>query len=486
MQLLRTILRRQLLSPLRISIVDDQRSWRGVTLIAAALHLARAIDQATTAPHVGVMLPTSGLFPAALVAGWMLGRTVVPINYLLSSAEIEYILDDAAVDTVVTVGPLVRMVGGLPERVRQIRMDEMSFRGMPPLRRPHHRDDSFLAVLLYTSGTSGRPKGVELTAANLQANVSQCVRWAEFTRRDVMLGVLPQFHSFGLTVLTIIPLAVGCRAIYTARFVPARILELLRVHRPTVFVAIPSMYNALRSAKSARPDDFASLRYIVSGAEPLPDAVAEAFRVRFGVTINEGYGLTETSPVTNWCRPHEHRPHSVGRALPEVEIMIVGPDGAAVARGESGEVRIKGPNVMRGYHRLPELTSSVFDDAGYFRTGDMGRLDEDGHLYITGRLKEMFIISGENVFPREIEEVLNTHPAVQDSAVIGMPDESRGEVPIAFFEVSEDAGEAADEASLRAHCRQHLPHWKIPREFRRVEKLPRSATGKILRRELRA
>ncbi|MCA9284171.1 MAG: AMP-binding protein [Phycisphaerales bacterium] len=483
MQLLRQILRRQVRSAFQVAVIDDQRTWRGIDLLGGALHLARHIESGSSAERIGVMLPTSGMFPVALLAGWLLGRTVVPLNYLLSSDEIAFILDDADLDAVVTVGPLVKMVGELPTRVRQIRLDELAFRGLPPLRLPRRRNEDFVAVLLYTSGTSGRPKGVMLTAANLAANVSQCVEWAGFGRSDVMLGVLPQFHSFGLTVLTLLPLAVGCKAVYTARFSPARILDLLRTHRPTAFIAIPSMYHALRNAKSAKAEDFASLRYVVSGAEPLPDAVAAAFRERFGVTINEGYGLTETAPVTNWCRPQEHRPHSVGPALPRINIRIVGPDGRRMGPDEEGEVRIHGPNVMRGYHGLPELTASEFDADGYFCTGDIGRLDRDGHLFITGRLKEMLIIAGENVFPREIEEALNEHPAVRDSAVIGKPDPGRGEVPIAFLELED--GSTVDESSLRAHCRERLPQWKIPREFKIVEKLPRTPTGKILRRELK-
>jgi long-chain acyl-CoA synthetase len=264
--------------------------------------------------------------------------------------------------------------------------------------------------------------------------------------------------------------------------VPARLLELAARHRPTVFVAIPSMYNALLHSRGAGHGQFDRLRYAVSGGEPLPDAVAAGFRERFGVRINEGYGLTETSPVTNWCLPEEYRPHSVGRALPEVDERIVDPDGRVLGPGQDGEVRIKGPNVMKGYYNLPELTASVFDGDGYFRTGDMGRVDADGHLYITGRIKEMLIISGENVFPREIEEAVNHHPSVRDSAVVGLKDPSRGEVPVCFLELRE--GSPWDEAALRAFVRERLPPYKVPREFRVLDALPRNPTGKILRRVL--
>ncbi|MBM4113948.1 MAG: long-chain fatty acid--CoA ligase, partial [Phycisphaerae bacterium] len=375
-------------------------------------------------------------------------------------------------------------VGGLPVGVRPLRLEDVRFRGVPRPRLGPARAPDDLACLLYTSGTSGKPKGVMLSAGNLASNVVQCTEWASFDSRDVLLGVLPQFHSFGLTVLTLLPLAVGGTAIYTAKFVPKRIVELAREHRPTAFIAIPSMYNALRLLRSGTSDDFRSLRYCVSGGEPLPQSVMEGFRERFAVTICEGYGLTETSPVTNWCRPDEYRWRSVGRPLPRVEQRIVSPEGATLPRGDEGEVRIRGPNVMLGYHNLPEETRAVFDSEGFLRTGDMGRFDADGHLMITGRIKEMLIIAGENVFPREIEEVINRHPSVKDSAVIGMQDESRGEVALAFVELRD--GERADEALLRAFCREHLSQFKVPREIRFLAALPRNATGKVMRRKLSA
>ncbi|MHC4414459.1 MAG: class I adenylate-forming enzyme family protein [Planctomycetota bacterium] len=482
MRIAKPIIRRLLLGPRRVAVVDDRRAWKGYQLYLGALHVARAVRQSSDSDHVGIMLPTSGLFPMAMLGTWMLGRTGVPLNYLLKADDLEYVIRDAGLDTVVTVTPMLEHIGGLPADIKQIRLDRMSFRGLPPLRRSRRRPDDHVAALLYTSGTSGRPKGVMLTSGNLAANVRQCVDWVGFRRTDSLLGVLPQFHSFGLTVLTVLPLSVGCRIIYAARFAPRKIVGLLREHRPTAFIGIPSMYNVLLHSKSAKADDFSSLRYVVSGGEPLPRAVFEGFRERFGVTINEGYGLTETGPVTNWCRPQEHRPGSVGRSLPEVRQKIVDPHGEPLGPDREGEVCVRGPNVMAGYYNLPADTAAVFDAEGYFRTGDMGRLDADGHLFITGRIKEMLIIGGENVYPREIEEVLNAHPSVQDSAVIGVPDPSRGEVPLAFIELREGAG--LDETELRSHCREHLAPFKVPREIRALEKLPRNPTGKIMRREL--
>ena len=484
MKLLRRIQRQLVLHPFRTFVVDDQRSWNGVSLLVAALHIARAIERRTDREAVGLLLPTSGLMPAALLATWMTGKVAVPLNYLLSREDLEYIVRDSGLDLVVTVGPMLDYIHGPTPGMNPLRLEDLRFTGVPPLRVGASRAADELAVLLYTSGTSGRPKGVMLSAGNLDANIDQIRRWATFDHRDVLLGVLPQFHSFGLTVLTLLPLSIGAKAVYTARFQPRRVLDLARDHGATAFVAIPSMYNALVAARHGGPECFAQLRYAVSGGEPLPDAVADAFRERFGVRIAEGYGLTETSPVTNWCLPAEWRHRSVGRPLPDVQQRVVGPDGRVLPANQDGEVRIKGPNVMHGYWNLPEETAKVFDENGFFRTGDMGRFDDEGHLYITGRFKEMLIISGENVFPREIEEVLNRHSSVKDSAVVGMQDPMRGEVPLAFVELHE--GASFDGAALQHHCRATLPAYKVPREIRRRVALPRNPTGKILRRALGA
>ncbi len=487
------IIRSLLASPTRTAVIDDRRSYRAAEILAGAAHLAAHLAPRSRSGTIGLLLPTSGAFPIAALAGWTLGKTIVPINYLLRPEEIRFVIRDCGCDTIVTAQPMLDFLAkdlgtivedgdGAPTML--VRMEDVPFTGFPEPIFPASTGDDDLAVLLYTSGTSGRPKGVMLTHANLEANVRQVRDWARFTSRDVMLGVLPQFHSFGLTVLTLLPLTFSIRVVYSAKFLPPRIVKLFRQHRPTIFVAVPSMYNALLSAKDASPADFASLRYTVSGGEPLPDDVARRFRDRFGVTLNEGYGLTETSPVTNWCRPESYRPHSVGEALPGVLERIVDPaTGRVLPAGLDGEVQIAGPNVMAGYYRLPEETARAFTPDGFFRTGDIGRFDEDGHLFITGRLKEMLIIGGENVFPREIEEVVARHPDVGACAVIGRPDPMRGEVPIAFVEPKE--GRTLDANALRAWSRAHLPGYKSPDEVVVMAQLPRNPTGKIMRRELR-
>lgn len=480
MKLLRSIYKSWRRNAFRKLITDDYRSWRGYELQIASWHVAKQIK--TDKPHVAILLPTSGMFPVAMTAIWSLGKTVVPLNYLLSIDEIKFIIEDSGVDTVIAVSPMIDMIGGLPDGVNAILLDKMSFTGVPPVRTSVKSNEDMLAALLYTSGTSGKPKGVMLTAKNLYSNVEQCKQWAVFSKKDIFLGLLPQFHSFGFTVNTLVPCAMGAKAVYTARFNPKKVLELLRLHKATALLAIPSMFNALLHAKSAKASDFDSIRFAVSGGEGLPDAVYLGFKDNFQLEINEGYGLTETSPVTNWCRPDEHRRGSVGMPIVDVHERIVGEDGVDLPANEDGEIRITGPNIMRGYYNLPEETKSAFDDQGYFRTGDMGHLDDDGFLHITGRIKEMLIIGGENVFPREIEEVLTNHPDVLAAGVVGRQDDSRGEVAVAFIELKE--GAEFDELALRSWCREKIAPFKVPKTITVLTELPRNPTGKIVRRAL--
>ncbi len=478
------ILRNLLLHPTRIFVTDDKKSYKGVDILVAALHLANLIRARCKSQTVGIICPTSVAFPICALAGWMTGKVVVPLNYLLKREELEYVLADCGTDTIITVQAMLDFMGYTPAIPNLLKLDDINFKSMPEPLWPARAEDHDLAVLLYTSGTSGKPKGVMLTHANLASNIRQIRKWIAIDKKFVFLGVLPQFHSFGMTALTLLPLTVGCKVVYTARFVPGKILKLLREHRPDCFIAIPSMYNALLHVKDASPQDWSSLRYAVSGGEPLPQSVFDGFREKLNLTINEGYGLTETSPVTNWCRPDEWRPRSVGRPMPELTQRIVDPaTGRSLGPNQDGEVQMRGPNIMKGYYKLPEQTASVFTSDGFFKTGDMGRHDLEGHLFITGRIKEMLIVGGENVFPREIEEVLNKHESVKDSGVVGKVDPMRGELPVAFIELHD--GATFDENALRSWCRKSLAGYKVPDQVRVVETLPRNATGKIMRRELK-
>jgi long-chain acyl-CoA synthetase len=479
------IIRSLLASPAGVRIEDEQRRWTGFALLYAAWRLADEIERRSESDHVALLLPTAGVFPVAALASWILGRAVVPLNYLLSRDELEYVIHHCDTDCIVTADAMLDFLGYEPGGARLLRLDTVNFSKPPTPRWPHRAGASELAAILYTSGTSGHPKGVMLTHGNLAANIRQVIERVEFTRRDTLLGTLPLFHSFGFTVLTLVPLTVGCRIVYVPRFVPQRIVRTIREQRPTIMLGIATMFSALLKLKDATPEDFASLRLVVAGGEALPDAIFEPFYDRFGVTICEGYGLTETSPVTHCSLPDDYIRGTVGRSFPGVETRIIDPDTERHQPvGVQGEIRLKGPNVMRGYYKSPGETEAAFDARGYFRTGDIGKVDEHDRLAITGRLKEMLIIGGENVFPREIEAVLEAHPAVALAGVIGVADGQRGEVPAAFVELSESM--TATEDGLRAWCRERLAPFKTPRSVRIVEALPRTATGKILRRGLRA
>jgi len=499
MSLLRPILARLLTSPGRIAVVDDNATYSYARLVLGSFFLARLIKQTTDARHVGVMLPTGGAFPMAVLGCWLARRVPVPVNYLLNKSEMQHVIADSGIDTMLTAGKMLEFVGQdvIPSRVKTVKLEEevKNFKGIPPLRWPPNPDDDDLAVILYTSGTSGKPKGVELTHRNIESNARSCITHARVTGRYVFLGVLPQFHSFGLTALTLMPLLGGAKVVYTARFIPKKLFKLMRDHRPNVFIAVPSMYGALLSAKDAGPDDVKSIEFAVSGGEPLSASVYDAWKQRFNLELCEGYGLTETSPVTNWATPRARKRGSVGQPIPGVRNVIVDDQGHVLGPNEEGEILIVGPNVMRGYHNLPELTAEVMTrvelegegEVRAFRTGDIGKLDEEGFLFITGRKKEMLIIGGENVFPREIEEVLATCEGVAACAVIGKQDETRGEVPIAFVELEEGVDrDAFDPAAARDFLRQHLSQFKVPREVRVIDELPRNPTGKVLRRALKA
>lgn len=470
--------------PNREIIVDDRRTYLGKEMLVGGMHIADLIDSNSSTQRVGLLIPTSGAMGIAVYGTWLAGRAAVPLNYLLDEPTLNYVVQDCGCDLIIASRQLVEHIGFVPRCKKIIYLEDLNFRKAPSPRTPKATSPSELAVVLYTSGTSGKPKGVMLSHRNLLSNATQMHEHIGVRKDDVFIGVLPQFHSFGLTGLTIVPMLFGCKTVFAARFVPKKLVELMRKHRPSIYVAIPTMYNALMTVKSATPTDVASLRLAISGGEPLPADVRTRFREKFDVPIVEGYGLTETAPVTHVLLPEEDREGTVGRPVPKLEQIIVDPaTNRVLPPNTDGELRMRGPNIMKGYLGLELETANAFDERGFFRTGDMAQIDEDGFLRITGRIKEMMIVGGENVFPREIEEVLNAHSSVFDSGVIGKYDPMRGEVPIGFVEAAED--QKPDPEELVRWCRDNLPGYKVPRRIIVIESLPRNPTGKIMRRLLR-
>lgn len=463
-----------------------QLTYRQLTRLANVFRAV--IGRATNCERVGIMLPASAAFPAVLMGTWWSGKIAIPLNFLLRAEELVKVVEDAQIDLILTVKPFAELVGALPCKVLFLedlplkrKMIFAMLRGVAPT--PSQTSDH-TAVILYTSGTTAQPKGVELTFGNLHSNCADCIHSILNTRDPQrFLNVLPPFHVFGLTANVLIPIFMRASVYAIPRFNPIAAVRAVEEQNITVILAIPSMYAAMLRVKSARPDMFRKIYIAISGGEPLPESVRTGFQERFGVTLTQGYGLTETSPVIAACRRDETQPGIVGRPIRHADVRIVDEQNRSLAGGLDGEIIMRGPGLMKGYYHKTEETAKVIDKEGWFHTGDIGRFDSDGFLRITGRLKEMLIIGGENVFPREIEAVLEQHEAVLQSAVIGIPDGLRGEVPVAFVLPRKDVEVREDE--LRNFARQRLAGFKTPKRVIVREDLPTGPTGKILKRKLR-
>jgi len=345
------------------------------------------------------------------------------------------------------------------------------------------RAEDDTAVILYTSGTTGKPKGAELTHANLLANTDVNVRTlAQSSEQDVILGALPLFHSFGQTCALNSAVQSGACLTMIPRFEPGKAFEIIQRDKVTIFEGVPTMYHALLNHPERESYDVSTLRLCVSGGSALPVEVLKGFEQAFGVEVLEGYGLSETSPVASFNHPgRERKAGSIGTPIEGVEMKVVGENGEDVPQGEVGEIAIRGHNVMKGYWNRPDATEEVMRD-GWFLTGDMATIDEDGYFFIVDRKKDMIIRGGYNVYPREIEEVLYEHPAVLEAAVVGVPDEKMGEEVGAAVVLRE--GQQADAKDISAFCKERVAAYKYPRQVWFLDALPKGPTGKILKRDI--
>lgn len=343
------------------------------------------------------------------------------------------------------------------------------------------------AIILYTSGTTGKPKGAELSHSNIATNALACALLFQSTREDVHLVTLPLFHSFGQTAQMNSAILLGASLVLAPRFDPDNALELMQTYGVTVFAGVPTMYIGLLNLPGAAerynlPAIASRLRVGISGGASMPVEVIRQFEERFGIPILEGYGLSETSPVVTFTAPGDERiPGSVGKAIYGTQVRIIDDKGVSLPRGELGEIVVRGHNVMKGYYNRPDASHEVLVD-GWFHTGDIGKQDERGNLFIVDRLKEMIIRGGFNVYPREIEEVLMAHPNIAEVAVVGVPHESHGEEIKAVLVLQR--GCTATPTEIIAWCKERLAAYKYPRIVEVVESLPRTATGKILKRAL--
>jgi long-chain acyl-CoA synthetase len=468
-------------TPQRTAIIDERGPCTYSHLAAMAAGLGIYLKVQTGKQSVGLLLPASAAFAASFYGTLLAGKSAVPMNFLLGDNELAHVIKDSDIDTVVTIPQLAG-------RLKDQRLKIIDLTQLPPSppavqpKFPSPRADD-LAALIYTSGTSGLPKGVELTYGNLQSCVDAAIEYASLKGEHRFLGVVPPFHSLGLTATVLAPIQLGAMTVCLGRFSPVAVINAIREHQLSLLFAVPSMYGALLHLKNASAEDFRHIYAAISGGEPLSPTIREKFQQRFGVELLEGYGLTETCGPICVNVPQAKRGGSVGRMLPGASARFVDDDGNMLPQGATGEIWLKGPMVMKAYHNLPDETLAVITADGYFKTGDIGHMDEDGYLYITGRKKDLIIIAGEKAAPREIEEALMRHASVADAAVVGRKDPSRGEVVHAFIVARE--GERLDPDALRDHCRrENLAQWKIPRDFTILEQLPRSPTGKVLKRVL--
>jgi long-chain acyl-CoA synthetase len=464
----------------RVAVIEDSNRWTFAELSDEVNRIAALLKERVPGDTVGVLLLNSQKYIATMLAIWKAGKTAVPLNYLLPPAELGFIIKDSGMSAIVSSQFFSQALAGVKplfgDKGVILMADDPAFMSASGTVTDAA---SKPALYLYTSGTTGRPKGVVLTHDNLIANVESCQRAGEFDHRDSFLCLLPLFHTYAITGTFLLPLLNGSKMVLVDRFQPAKVLGLIQEHRISVFLAIPSMYRVLAGSEGVF--DVSSVRFPISGGEPLPIAVAEAFEKRFGVPIFEGYGQTEAAPVVTLNTPDARKIGTIGKALPGVEVAIWDDQNRVLSPGEIGEIVVRGRNVMQEYRHLPEETQKTITQ-GWLHTGDLGKLDPDGFVTITGRKKDLIISAGENIYPREIEEVLAQHPNVKEVAVIGVTDDVRGEVPKAFLIARENT--TLDDKELRSFCREKLANYKIPKYFEIVSDLPRTPTGKVLKRLL--
>ncbi|MGW0908673.1 long-chain-fatty-acid--CoA ligase [Streptomyces sp. NPDC002853] len=474
--------------PDRTAVVDGdvrvsyRTLWLDVLRFAARLR-SRGIGPGS---RVALLLPNTADFPRAYYAILAAGGTVVPVHALLVADEVAYVLRHSGCRAIVTAGALEAVA---KEAAAEVGVDVLHVAtDGEPLERAEPRDAEDTAVILYTSGTTGRPKGALLTHANLVMNATVCAQdLFALTPDDVVLGCLPLFHSFGQSCAMNAALRAGAALVLCARFTGPAVLDLMASEGVSVFMGVPTMYHALTETMEPGGSRPGGLRMAVSGGAALPTALLERFEAAFDTIVLEGYGLTETSPAALFNQlATGRRPGTVGHPIWGVEAAIADADTEGrivfLAPGEVGEVVLRGHNIFAGYLDDAAATTAAVVD-GWFRTGDLGTHDADGYLSIVDRKKDLIIRGGFNVYPREVEETLARHPAVAQVSVLGLPDEARGEEICAAVVLRPGALDTP--ADIVAWARERLGKHKYPRVVRLLSELPLGPSGKVLKRELK-
>jgi long-chain acyl-CoA synthetase len=475
--------------PAKAAILLDDTTVPYGMLAQGAARVAGWLQSLGVAPgdRVAVSLPNIPHMPIIYYGILWAGGVVVPVNPLYKSREFAYVLRDSDARAFFAWDGVAEEAGkGAAEAGCEfVSVVPAEFLGQVMGHEPValvQRADQDTAVVLYTSGTTGSPKGAELTHANMARNAQVSVDLVGATPDDVVFGGLPLFHSFGQTVMMNMAVLAGATLTLIPRFDAGKALEVLQRDRVTLMGGVPTMYVALQQHPDKADFDLSSLRVCVSGGASLPVEVLRGFEAAFGAIILEGYGLSETSPVASFNHAdRERKPGSIGQPIEGVEFRLIDGEWNDVPEGEIGEIAIKGHNVMKGYLGEPEATAEVMNGE-WFKTGDLARRDADGYYFIVDRAKDMIIRGGFNVYPREIEEVLYEHPAVGTAAVIGIPHESLGEEVAAA--VTLKPGASATEAELREFVKERVAPFKYPRVIWITPELPLTPTGKILKREI--
>ena len=467
--------------------------------------------------HVLLLVPNVPEFTAVYYAVLRIGGVVVPVNTLFLPQEISCLLEHSDAKFIVVWHTLAEkgiaaferadhcqtlffigtdrqnlspaLLTTVPEHVfmkPRFLIDEL-VSGMPGTIDYCQTSPDDTAVILYTSGTTGRSKGVELSHFNLYSNASYIIKphlWS-VSPESVTIAVLPLFHTFGQTIIQNASIIAGAKMVMTPYFDPRRTLQEMEKHRVTHIAAVPTMYNLSLHVQRRYKYDISALQVAVSGGAPLPAAIYHDFEELFGIKLSEGYGLSETSPIaclTPSCQG-VNKPGSIGPEIDGTQVRIVREDGTFADAEEAGELVIRGHNVMKGYYKDPATTAAVFLDNGWFRSGDIAKMDADGYVYIVDRVKDVIIRGGMNIYPREIEDILHHHPGVLEAAVVGIPNETLSEDVVAFVTLAPGVEITAQE--LQKYCRDRLAIYKCPKIIEFVEQLPKNSTGKIMKRALR-
>jgi long-chain acyl-CoA synthetase len=476
--------------PDRIAIKLDDFEISYAALNEVTARAAAMLRQKGLQPgdRVGIMLPNVPHFAITYYGVLRAGGVVVPMNPLLKGREVRFYLADPEAKLMFAWHDFAAAAqegaeqAGAEAIIVTPGESEKELAAVEPDFDVVDRAEDDTAVILYTSGTTGTPKGAELTHANLIHNAEGTVGLTDTNENDVLLGALPLFHAFGQTCSLNAAMSVGAMLSMIPRFDPGKALEMIGRDKVTIFQGVPTMFTGMLHHPERERFDVSSLRVCVSGGAAMPVEVMRGFEEQFNCMILEGYGLSETSPVASFNHPdRERKPGTIGHPIEGVEMKVVDENDNEVGQGEIGEIVIRGHNVMKGYWRKPDATAEAVRD-GWFHSGDMGRVDEEGYFAIVDRKKELIIRGGYNVYPREIEEVLYEHPAVQEAAVIGVPDEKMGEEVGAAVVLKQ--GQDLTEDELRNHLKSQLAAYKYPRRIWFVDELPKGPTGKILKREI--